>query len=163
MPPVSRHITHQLAITAVEVEGHANDFFVLVADLRAIRAPAKVRLQRNDLAVVTALLEPDCVTGNNSRSCFISRYTRLWFTRLSFAASNRFRRAVILRNPSAPRASYSSRINGKYRSSSWTSAFMATMKAIQKIGARYLQYLRNTLQRVSSGGSNGMCEINFFD
>ncbi|SFM93110.1 hypothetical protein SAMN05216256_1254 [Halopseudomonas pachastrellae] len=43
------------------------------------------------------------------------------------------------------------------------SAFLATMKAIQKIGARYLQHFRNPLQRVSSGGSNGMREINFFD
>lgn len=43
------------------------------------------------------------------------------------------------------------------------SAFLATMKTIQKIGARYLQHFRNPLQRVSSGGSNGMREINFFD
>lgn len=44
-----------------------------------------------------------------------------------------------------------------------TSAFLATMKTIQQIGARYLQNFRNPLQRVSSGGSNGMREINFFD
>jgi len=44
-----------------------------------------------------------------------------------------------------------------------TSAFLATMKAIHKVGARYLHYLRNPFQRVSSGGSNGMREINFFD
>ena len=43
------------------------------------------------------------------------------------------------------------------------SAFLATMKAIQQIGARYLQHFSNPLQRVSSGGSNGMREINFFD
>lgn len=46
-----------------------------------------------------------------------------------------------------------------FRQPSRASAFLATMKTIQKIGARYLQHFRNPLQKVSSGGSNGMREI----
>ena len=60
-PTGGRDIAHGLAITAVEGVGDTDPLAILAPDLKAIRAPAPIRLRDGDPAVMTPL-RPTCMT-----------------------------------------------------------------------------------------------------
>src|SRR5690606_22220259 len=164
-----RHISHNFPITTIQTKGHADNFFVPAPDLKSIRAPAHIRLQCDDLAIMTALIntsrvpwQQQFVLLHDSVHAFV--IDRWLVSRTAQPVQARCHATITVAGPAGTDL-YDRRQQGLISALVIFDrpACMTPLQSINQVRARDLQHLGDTFYRESSGGSNGVRDINFFD
>ncbi len=159
--------SNRFAIAGVEGKGDANDFFIPAEDLEAVRAPAGVRAECLNDAVVSAFnmvasesLQQDALPLHDAVDAFVIDAGLPGLAELAIEPRSNTsiaERRLLIDDFADQRHQVGV---GRFGVLPTFGAF--GRKALDEIRARDLEGIGDRLHGVSSGGSDGNCDISFF-